>query len=135
MLFLNDDTGSDQGMPDRAEISAFVQWNLWKRRMPPYKRLADGDDIVLVKSWPGGGRLTWQVRAFDVTKMDYTRKADAVDAIWAKVAPLGWNRQDVVANRYTVGKADQGHLLFLRTRPVRRLALPKPPDMKIWRQG
>lgn len=132
MLFLNWTSSSDPGIPTRAEVAGASHWNLWRIRQPPFKDLADGSEVVLVDTWPGGGRLTWQVRAQNVVASDYSSKADAVRQI---ASALGLRSADVRTHDYTQRGPDAGVLLAWSYRPVRRLDLPRPPDMRFRPNG
>jgi hypothetical protein len=79
-----------------------------------------------VDSWPGGGRVRWQVRAKNVMASAYPSKADAVRQI---AHALGRPTADVRNAKYTVRGPDAGVLLAWSYRPLRRLDLPRPPDM------
>lgn len=132
MLFLNWTSPSDPGMPTRSEVSTSSHWNLWRVRQPPFHDLANGSDVVLVDTWPGGGRLTWHVRAQNVIASAYRSKTDAVGQI---AQGLGLTRAQVRNHKYTVRGPDGGFLLAWAYRPVRRIGLPRPPDMRFRPNG
>lgn len=132
MLFLNWTSPSDPGMPTRGEVADSSHWNLWRVRQPPFNDLADGDDVVLVDTWPGGGRMTWQVRSTNVVASSYGSKPDAGRQI---ARALGLTPAQVRKSDYTVRGPDVGYLLAWSYRPVRRLNLPRPVDMKFRPNG
>lgn len=132
MLFLNWTNTSDPGMPTRAEVADGFHWNLWKTRQVPFADLSDGAEIVLVDSWPSGGRLTWVVRAKDVVASPYATKDEAVRLV---ARGLGLQRSVVRSHGYTAGRPDAGYVLAWSPRPVRRLDLPRPDDMTFLRNG
>ena len=132
MLFLNWTNTSDPGMPTRAEVADGFHWNLWKTRQVPFAELSHGTDIVLVDSWPGEGRLTWQVRATDVVAAPYATRGGAVRLVATGLGP----KRSVVRNHDdTAGRPDAGYALAWNTRPIRRLDLPRPADMTFLRNG
>lgn len=126
MYFLNTGFQADPGMPPRSEVADECHWNLWRVRQQPFKELTDGSRIVLVHSWPGDGRLTWQVTARDVVTAAYTSKAEAQQLIGTA---LGISSRDLRQNEYTAQGPDKGFLLALRYGSPRRLNLPRPADM------
>lgn len=119
-------------MPTRGEVADSSHWNLWRVRQPPFNDLADGDDVVLVDSWSGGGRMTWQVRATNVVASDYGSKQDAVRQI---ARALGLTPAQVRKSEYTARGPDVGYLLAWSCRPMRRLDLPRPADMRFRPNG
>jgi hypothetical protein len=139
MLFHGDNyrTNGDPGMPSRAWMTnSYRHWNLWMTRRLPYQDLVDGSRITLVDSWTDGGqtlgRLTWEVEAVNVLKMEYSTKAQAIRAI---AAQMNETVSYVKGNRYTMNGPVRGYLLAWQVKPVRRLDLPRPPDMKLGRHG
>lgn len=132
MLFLNSTWSSDPGIPTRREVADSSHWNLWRVRQAPFNDLADGHDVILIDTWPGGGRVTWQVRAQDVVATNYTSKSGAVRKI-ARV--LGLKLADVRNSDYTIRGPDAGYLLAWSYRPVVRLNLPRPADMRFRPNG
>jgi hypothetical protein len=132
MLFLNWTSAADPGMPSRHDIAGSSHWNLWRTKQPPFNELVDGTDVVLVDSWPGAGRLTWQVRARQVIAAPYPTKADAVRQIGRA---LGISPSEIRNHPYTVRGPDSGVLLAWSYAPTRRLDLPRPPDMRFRPNG
>ena len=117
----------------RKEVWDWYWWNLWMRRQVPFNLLADGMPVVLLDSWPGGGELSWLVRAKDVHRSEHPDKHAAVRDIakWA-----GVTRKEILSDPYTAGRpGDAGKALFWRAEPVRRLGLPKPPGLHLLRNG
>lgn len=132
MLFLNEAFAADPGMPSRSEVASWSHWNLWRTRQQPFKELADGSEVVLVHSWPGGGRLAWQIAAADVVSASYASKSDAVKQI---SSALGLTSRQVQEHEYTARGPDSGFVLVWSYRPVRRLDLPRPSDVRFRPNG
>ena len=132
MYFLNWTSDADPGMPTRAEVAEGTHWNLWRLRQVPFNELADGSDVVLVDTWPGGGRLSWQVKATHVVAEPYGSKAAVVNRI---ASGLSLPASEVRRNGYTLKGPDAGYVLAWRYRPVRRLAIPRPPDLRFRPNG
>src|SRR5437588_10638244 len=135
MLFHNRAHRTDPGMPTRATVDD-TWWSLWRTRQPPFRDLVDGTRIVLVDSWRDGGRLTWEVQATNVLTTAYASKSEAVGLV---AKNFGYTRNDVRSETYTAEKLrtgpDTGYVLAWACKPVRRLALPRPPTMHFRRNG
>lgn len=117
----------------RADVTSESYWNLWKRALPPFNDLHDGADILLLESWPGGGRFSWHVRAGDVITK---RVADKYEAIAQIAAKKGETPDWVLGNEYTYERPDDVKaLIFWNAIPVRRLDLPKPAGLRVGRNG
>lgn len=132
MLFLNRSYDADPGVPTRASIFGRRHWNLWRTRQQPFKDFGDGTQVVLVDTWPGGSRLTWQVRASDVIATSYASKNEAIRYI---AQGLGIPRSEVWADDYTTNGPDEGVLLAWGCQPVRRINIGRPQDMKFRPNG
>lgn len=132
MWFHNSTLPGPEPLRTRSEVLQFTWWNLWARRLPPFHDLAGGSEIVLVDTWPGGGRLSWLVRAHDVHTDRYETPDEAVRVLarWA-----GRTRAQVLTDPYTAGRTGPGWLLAWRARPVQRLDLPRPADLEMGRHG
>ncbi len=98
MLFLNCRYDEDPGMLSKQDVAGDGHWNLWTVRMHPFNELKNGIRIVLVDSWPGGGRLSWEVKATKVVTAPYSSKRSAVRMI-AKA--VDWHEREVAAHQYT----------------------------------
>lgn len=117
----------------RAQVQDEFYWNLWRRAIPPFNALTDGVDILLLESWSGGAVISWHVRAVDVIT---TRVADKAGAIRVIERQSGLTRAQVLSDEYTRDKPDDvTALIFWAARPVKRLDLPKPPQLKVNRNG
>jgi hypothetical protein len=82
MLFLNhtsyDSENSAPPVPSKSKVARMCHWNMWQRRMIPFNELSDGMRIVLVESWPRGGRLLWEIEATHVITERYLSKRAAI---------------------------------------------------------
>lgn len=132
MLFLNWSSDSDPGLPTKADVAGGAHWNLWRTRQPPFNELRVGSEVVLVDSWPGGGRLSWQVRATRVLAESYESKSAVISQI---ASTLEWPRREVRQNEYTVRGPERGNVLAWRYEPIRRLGIDRPPDMRFRPNG
>jgi hypothetical protein len=132
MFFLNCANDEDPGMPRRSEISDCQWWNLWTRRLAPFNEMADGQRIVLVDSWPRGGRLTWEIEATNVLKASYGSKRDAERRL---AGHFNLPVKTVRSEPYTARGPDSGYVLGLAYQPVRRVDQPRPPGMRFQPNG
>jgi hypothetical protein len=115
------------------KIRGLYWWNIWQRRLKPYGLLANGSQVLLLDSWPGGGEFTWLVHARTVHTNAYPSKSTAVRAI------ADWAKQDkawVLGDPYTAAKPNTANFVIAwRARPVQQLSIPRPPDLKVGRHG
>jgi len=132
MLFLNWTSSSDPGVPTKAEVAQGAHWNLWRTRQPPFKAFEEGSQVVLVDTWPTGGRMTWLVRAKDVVAGPYATKDEGVRLI---ARGLKIKRAEVRDHDYTTGRPDAGYVLAWNYVPLKRLDLPRPPGMRFQQNG
>jgi hypothetical protein len=133
MLFHNDGSlDADPGMPSKADVAPYHHWNLWKTQRQAYAALDEDTPVVLVDTWPGGSRLTWEGMAVSVLKRQYRSKPEAVRLI---AKHLGLTQSQVRSNDYTKEKPDVGYMLVWRFTPTRPVDLYRPVDMKIGRDG
>jgi hypothetical protein len=133
MLFLNNwKYDKDPGMPTKQDVARQCHWNLWKIRMQPFNELEDGVHIVLLDSWPGGGRLTWEVEARSVLAERYSSKRSAVRMI-ANAVDLA--EREIAGHPYTIDHPASGYVLAFRFQPIRRIGQPRPKDLRLRRHG
>jgi len=119
--------------PSAPKVREQYWWNIWRTRQKPFDILADGMPVLLLDAWPGGGVLSWLVRARDVHTERLADKNTAVRAIarWA-----GQSRAWVLTNRYSADRrADSGVVIYWRATPVARLGIPRPPQVAVRRNG
>ena len=112
--------------------NTYYQWHMWATRQPPFNQLQDGDQVVIVASWPGGGRLLWDLAVGPILKESYSSRDEAV---WTIATHLGVTRKDVLSEPYIEDKPNSGWVLAFRFHPLRRLDIPKPSDLKFRRNG
>lgn len=108
-------------------------WNVWKVRQLPFNELRDGSLVLLLNSWPEGGRLSWLVRARNVHTEVRQDKDSAVSAIasWGGLPP-----SQVSGNPYTAQwPADAGVVIFWRAEPLARVDVPRPEQLALGRDG
>lgn len=123
---------------DADEASGVVEdwtwWNLWKTRQQPYQELKDGIRVLLLQSWPGGGRLSHLVRARDVLKQHCSTWEDAVATL---VGWSGLSEADVRNEPYTAARKGDGplHLIAWRAEELLELDLPRPAGLALRRNG
>lgn len=117
----------------RADVTSESYWNLWKAAQPPFQVIQDGVDVLLLESWPGGGVISWHVRAQDVVATRVADKAEAVDRI---AKHKGETAEWVLGNDYTYDRPDDiSVLIFWNARPIKRLDMDRPDGLKIGRNG
>ena len=124
LLLLERTHDSDPGLPTRGEIVKRCHWNLWSRRLYPFKDLFQGARVLPVESWPRGGTLTWEVAARPLVTGEYRSKADAARQI---ASTLGLDERNVRNHSYTKQGPPAGFFVALRFKPIRRLGLPWQP--------
>jgi hypothetical protein len=133
MLFSNNPQPFDRGFPSSSEVKAEYCWSLWKTAQSPSSLLANGLEVVLVDSWPGGSRLTWLASMEDVLSEPYVTKKAAITRLSRH---FSLRPSEVLSNPYTLAKADgPGHLIAWRASPVKKLNVPRPPDLKFRPNG
>lgn len=132
--YVSQDEARDRRLTSKALVARQCWWNLWKIEAWPFKTLEDGDLVVLLDSWPGGGELTWLVRARDVHKGRYPGWTSATQAIahWGSIK-VGQVRSEM----YTAAKrsADPGVVLAWKGRPVNALNAPRPAGLRLRQTG
>ena len=115
-------------------IEHMTWWHLWKIRQQPYRELTDGTRILLLQSWPGGGRFSHLVQAHDVLKQHCPTWQDAVEALdrWS-----GPPADEVRDNPYTAAREGDGplHLIAWRAEVLLKLDLPRPAGLLLRRNG
>ena len=108
-------------------------WSLWRRRRFPAGSLDTGDRVLLLDHWRGDDRFSWQVTAATVEYQTVESKADAIEHI-ARV--FGLPEETVACDPYIGQKDDvRSVLLAWDAVPVERLNLPRPPGLRIGRDG
>lgn len=133
MLFKNNPHGRRPTPLDPAAVEGLCWWSLWQRPQPPFERLAVGDPVVLVDSWPTGSRLGWLVEATHAESVRYATKAEAIETI---AASMGITEERVLADPYTAGKPDgPGVLIAWRARAVSDLDRPRPAGLRFRLNG
>src|SRR2546425_1052740 len=102
MLFFNHHTYSTEPpILNKQEVGEFCHWNMWQLRMMPFHELKDGTRIVMVESWPRGGRLSWEIEASDVVAQAYSSKRVAIRVISDAV---GLSESEVRSHPYSEGR-------------------------------
>ncbi len=96
--------------------------------------MEDGARVLLLQSWPGGGRFSHLVQARDVLKEHCTTWQDAVDTL---VRWSGLSEDEVREEPYTAAREGDGplHLIAWRAEPLFELDLPRPPGLALRRNG
>lgn len=116
------------------EVEDWTWWNLWKTRQRPYQELDDGTRVLLLQSWPGGGRFSHLVRARDVLKEHCRTWEDAVETLvhWS-----GLSEDEVREEPYTAAREGDGplHLIAWKADALLELDLPRPGGLALRRNG
>lgn len=115
-------------------VGDWTWWNLWKIRLQPYSELEDGSLVLLLQSWPGGGRFSHLVQARDVLKKHCASWEDAVQAL---VRWSGLSEEEVREEPYTASREDDDplHLIAWRADGLLELDLPRPAGLPLRRNG
>ncbi|MDP9443754.1 MAG: DUF3883 domain-containing protein [Actinomycetota bacterium] len=125
---------ADEQGPAEEDFDELTYWNVWRQRKRPYSDLEDGSLVLLMDSWPGGGRLSWVVRARRVHKGVFAGWDDATKSLarWS-----GRSLREVRREPYTATKRarDAGIVLAWQASVVRRLDIPRPQALFVGRHG
>lgn len=123
--------------PTRAQVAAEIEWNLWSNRQPPFNDLDVGHTVYLVtRDGSPRGVISWMVEVTGVTAVPYSSKRDA----WVSLhnmfgSKFGPSVRDFLSSDYAKGAPDSGWLLAWDYRPVRRVGLPRPGELKFRPNG
>ena len=115
-------------------VEDWTWWNLWKAGQQPYQELKDGTPVLLLQSWPGGGRFSHLVRARNVHKEHCPTWEDAVVAL---VRWSGLPEAEVREEPYTAAREGDVplHLIAWRADELLELDLPRPAGLALRRNG
>jgi hypothetical protein len=116
----------------KRDIRQRVHWNLWSRQRWPLKELKDGDELLLVETWPRGSLITWHLRVRDVVKARYDSLDEVVDLL---AETFRVPREEVREDEYTQQAPPAGWCLAWRYTPVRLLHVERPEGLKFPRTG
>lgn len=121
------------GVLDDAALRDEWFWNLWSKRLQPYGQLEERDVIGLVVSNAAGSTIRFTATARDVVHTPFTSRRDALKKL---AAHTGLRVADLQTNAYTALQPERpGFLLAWRAVDVRRVDLPRPPELSLWRHG
>ena len=108
-------------------------WNLWSKRLQPFEQLSDGETLGLVVTDANGSTIRFIVRARAVLNTTYRDRRDALKTLSAHTQ---LPRAGIASNPYTAGQPERpGFLLAWRAGQIRRVDLPRPVELLIWRHG
>ncbi len=100
-------------------------WNLWARKYWPYHELAVGDIVYWYES--PSKSIVWKSQVTDVRAFPYSDKV-------ALRRELHLSKAD--ADFYYFRKApDRGYCLLFWIKPLKRIDVPKPPDLRVPQLG
>lgn len=123
-------TSSNHELPDSARPrewgGGFTWWNLWRIKLWPYRELVIGDLIYFYES--PTKRIVWKSRVTDVHRFHYKDKA-------AARRELGLSKSGADDSEYFQIAPEQGYGLFFEFRPIMRLNLNKPDDLRFPQKG
>lgn len=132
MYFHNHDERT-LGVLDDARLRDEWFWNLWSKRLQPYGLLSENDTVGLVVTNAAGSTIRFTVNARDVLHTPFTNRRDALKKL---AAHTGLRVADLSANPYTATQPERsGFLLVWRADRIRRVDLPRPPELALWRHG
>ncbi|MGY1621064.1 hypothetical protein ACI789_02560 [Geodermatophilus sp. SYSU D00965] len=133
IYFHNSTCSSEPERSTGTDVEEWDFWNLWQRRLSPWAELSEGDHVILVESWPGGCRLSWEVEVTGLIRGTFNRVAEAVRPI-AEFHAL--SEADVWSDPYTADKPDEpGVYLAWHAKPVRELYVSRPAALRMRQHG
>jgi len=96
-------------------------------------KLVEGDTLGLVVSDANGSTIRFIVRARDILHTTYRNRRDALKQLSAHT---DLTQAQIFSNPYTAGQPERpGFLLAWRADQIRRVDLPRPGKLVIWRHG
>ena len=109
------------------KLAGWVWFNMWQRRLWPYRELAVGDTLYWYDSTVQS--IVWKTTVSDVDRFDYDNKEQVRKRFHERFD------DDPVDDPYYVESSDHGYCLAYKVTPVEQLNLPKPADYKFPQGG
>lgn len=115
-------------VPESADdLAGWVWFNLWQRRLWPYKELNVGDTLYWYDST--AHEIVWETKVVAVERFEYEDKTEVRQRLL--------KRFDVEPNEDPnfIESADAGFCLAYKVAPVRQVRLPRPNEFKFPQGG
>ena len=109
------------------ELAGWVWFNMWQRRLWPYKELNVGDTLYWYDSTAQA--IVWKTTVSDVDRFAYKNKQQVRQRFQERFG------DDPVDDPYYVEASDHGHCLAYKVMPEGQLRLAKPRDYKFPQGG
>lgn len=109
------------------EMEASPWFNLWQRRLWPYRELSQGDTLYWYDATEQA--VVWASRVTWVTRFEYGSKDEVRERLRAEFDDPS------LAHPYLDRAADQGYCLAYRVDQVRRVRVPKPDGYRFPQEG
>jgi len=121
--------------PTKAQLTEGLHWNMWKRRLPPFNDLQEGDRVFLVRpDGHGGSNIAWEVEVARVVRSAYRSKEHA----WQVVRdgfPGRITKSEFINQDYTDRATDEGWVLAWVSLPVREVRVARPSELRFRPNG
>jgi hypothetical protein len=132
-LYLHNQPLADPGKrPTKRGLVDAVNWNLWSLRAWPSLHNQEGEEILLVETWPGGSLISWHAIVTNLLKEPYPNTA-AVVRLLADSYEL--DPDEVRTNPYTKRAPARGWCLAWRYSKPRRINAPRPGALRFRPNG
>lgn len=113
----------------RRDVSGLVVWSMWQHRLKAYRDLAKADDVWLVERHGRQRWVGWHCRVTDVPwTSDYRSVSEAAQFVESH---YGLGKGCVLNHPYTKSKRPNGLLLACQLRPVNKVDIPLPTDLRL----
>ncbi len=110
-----------------SEMEEGVFFNLWQKKLWPYKMVSVGDILYWYEA--SSGKILWRTRVVVVDKFEYDDLKDAGDQIERKFGPFDRKQH------YFNDAHGRGFCLVYKVSPVERMSIPKPDGLRFPHQG
>ncbi len=109
------------------EFATFFWFNLWRRRLWPYRELLPGDILYWYES--SKQHIVWKSRVVEVDRFPYESREEVRVRLEDRFGEFDTTQP------YFVNSPEQGYCLAWRALPIERLRLPKPLNVHFPREG
>ncbi|MFQ5817662.1 MAG: hypothetical protein ACE5H2_06885 [Terriglobia bacterium] len=117
----------DELPSSRKEMEGSTWYNMWKRKLWPYRELVEGDLVYWYES--RNKRVVWVSRLNRIERFQYRNKEQAARRIEKRLD--GVNRNE----RYYKKGPARGYCLAYKVLVVKKINLPKPYGVAFRRSG
>src|SRR6266496_3789612 len=115
-------------LPTRVEeFRDAYYFNMWLKRLWPYKELDTGDELLWYET--PTRRLVWRSRVVAVERFTYSSKLDARDKLVSCFGALDEHQP------YFRDAPTRGYCVAYEAEQLERLAIPKPVDLRFPMSG